>query len=74
MNELMVSHSRGSGQVPVCTLSDSTLGEMRHANHYASSEKKRGSWWVRRGVPVIPALGDPEFQVRVRPLSQTRPN
>lgn len=41
MNELMLSHSHGSGQVPVCTLSDSTLGEMRHANQNASSEKKR---------------------------------
>lgn len=40
MNELMLSHSHGSGQVPMCTLSDSTLGEMRHANQNASSEKR----------------------------------
>lgn len=41
MNELMVSHSRGSGQVPVCTLSDSTLGEMRHANQCLFREEER---------------------------------
>lgn len=79
MNEFMLSHSHGSGQVPVCTLSDSTLGEMRHANQNASSEeketsRKKGSCWARRGIPVIPGLEDPEFQVRVRPLPQTRPN
>lgn len=42
MNELMLSYSHGSGQVPVCTLSDSTLGEMRHANQRERLLERKG--------------------------------